>query len=499
MKKIILLSDGTGNGAAKRHKTNVWRLYRALDLHVGNQIAMHDDGVGSQEFFLFKLLGGAFGYGLKRNVLELYEFLCRNYQAGETEADSDKIYLFGFSRGAFTVRVLAGLIAECGLCTNFNSASDLRKKARRNFSVYRSRFRHRQLTTWFTRKRTREDAFSDIRPKIEFIGVWDTVDAYGLPFDGLTKFCNRVIFPMRFPDQRLWKRVKKACHAISVDDERKTLEPVLWDESNEKDANRIKQVWFAGSHADVGGGYPRHELSIVSLDWMISEVEVNEDNLDGLNFREDLRNEHRQRSNWHGAQHDSRRGLAAHYRYKPRDIQALCNDSKNRVHIPEPKIHRSVFERIRGNVVPYAPTGLPADYQVVSTRGGNNSYERKQQATARHKAMKGALEVIRWRKCLYYAFLIVTFMSIISGVIFCSQYFLDWLPCSKLVFVRDLTMYFIKIPLPDVFSGWLKAFWQNPCWLVVFVFVYVLLSILKCIFSAKTRDRATAAWAADGR
>ena len=84
MKKIVLLSDGTGNGAAKRHKTNVGRLYDALDLHRGNQIAMYDDGVGSQEFLLFRLLGGAFGWGLKRNVIELYKFLCRNYTGPAT-------------------------------------------------------------------------------------------------------------------------------------------------------------------------------------------------------------------------------------------------------------------------------------------------------------------------------------------------------------------------------------------------------------------------------
>ena len=98
MKKIVLLSDGTGNGSAKRHKTNVWRLYNALDLHRADQIAMYDDGVGSQEFLLFKLLGGAFGFGLKKNVLELYKFLCRNYSADDENQAHDKIYLFGFSR-----------------------------------------------------------------------------------------------------------------------------------------------------------------------------------------------------------------------------------------------------------------------------------------------------------------------------------------------------------------------------------------------------------------
>ena len=116
MKNIVLLSDGTGNGAAKRHKTNVWRLYTALDLHDRNQIAMYDDGVGSQNSTLFKALGGAFGYGLKRNVLELYKYLCRNYRSEEQNKTdnenpddvADKIFMFGFSRGAFTVRGYTG-------------------------------------------------------------------------------------------------------------------------------------------------------------------------------------------------------------------------------------------------------------------------------------------------------------------------------------------------------------------------------------------------------
>ncbi|MBL3529533.1 MAG: DUF2235 domain-containing protein [gamma proteobacterium endosymbiont of Lamellibrachia anaximandri] len=111
-KKIILFSDGTGNSAASRNRTNVRRLYDTLDLQKNNQVAFYDDGVGSQEFLLFKILGGAFGYGLKRNVRELYKKLCRSYNEG------DKIYLFGFSRGAFTTRVLAGMIAYCGLKTD---------------------------------------------------------------------------------------------------------------------------------------------------------------------------------------------------------------------------------------------------------------------------------------------------------------------------------------------------------------------------------------------
>jgi uncharacterized protein (DUF2235 family) len=109
-KNIIVLSDGTGNSAAKFNKTNVWRTYEALDLsNPEKQIAYYDDGVGTSSLRPIALVTGAIGIGLSRNVRELYAFLCRNYEAG------DRIYGFGFSRGAFTIRILAGFVAKIGL------------------------------------------------------------------------------------------------------------------------------------------------------------------------------------------------------------------------------------------------------------------------------------------------------------------------------------------------------------------------------------------------
>src|ERR1044072_2992509 len=116
-KNIILLSDGTGNSASKLFKTNVWRLYQALDLSATGpsdpvrlrQIAYYDDGVGTSSFKPLAILGGAFGWGTKRNVLDLYTFLCRHYK------DGDSIYCFGFSRGAFAIRLLTGFITNQGL------------------------------------------------------------------------------------------------------------------------------------------------------------------------------------------------------------------------------------------------------------------------------------------------------------------------------------------------------------------------------------------------
>ena len=109
-KNIILLSDGTGNSSAALFKTNVWRLFQILDLRdPGSQIAFYDDGVGTSSFKLFAILSGVFGFGLKRNVIAIYSFCCRNYRPG------DRIYCFGFSRGAFTIRIVAGMIARQGV------------------------------------------------------------------------------------------------------------------------------------------------------------------------------------------------------------------------------------------------------------------------------------------------------------------------------------------------------------------------------------------------
>src|SRR5215212_5274749 len=111
-RNLIVLSDGTGNSAATPFKTNVWRLYQALQLTDGSQVAVFGDGVGTSNVKFLRVLGLALGIGVKRNVLNLYKFLCRNYNSG------DRIWAFGFSRGAFTIRVLVGLIHHEGLVSS---------------------------------------------------------------------------------------------------------------------------------------------------------------------------------------------------------------------------------------------------------------------------------------------------------------------------------------------------------------------------------------------
>src|SRR5258708_25053804 len=128
-RNIVLLSDGTGNSAGKLFKTNVWRVYDALDLSNASQIAFYDDGVGTSSIKPLAVLGGAFGWGLKRNVLALYTFLCRNYRPAAGGRPADRIYGFGFSRGAFTMRVLIKFVLSQGLVKNYNSNDDLHQKA----------------------------------------------------------------------------------------------------------------------------------------------------------------------------------------------------------------------------------------------------------------------------------------------------------------------------------------------------------------------------------
>ncbi len=495
-KNIVLLSDGTGNGAAKRNKTNVWRLYEALDLHRDDQVAFYDDGVGSQEFLPFKLLGGVFGWGLARNICQLYTFLCRNYNGGDKDdSDGDRIYLFGFSRGAFTMRMLAGMIDYCGIYKDYKTEKELQQGVKDNYNAFRSRFKNGLLTRWIRTFTGKAEALeTKCSPDIEFIGVWDTVDAYGMPIDELSALWNYFIYPIRFPDYKLPENIKKACHALSVDDERKTFHPLLWNEKGDTNPDRLEQVWFPGVHSDVGGGYPKPSLSLVALDWMISRAEaVNpEAGSPGLHLIKQRRKEIEQHSDWHGPQHDSRSGVGAYYRYLPRDIEKLCNDRKKGVHISNPKIHRSVFERIAGKVIPYAPTELPEHYEIVSTRGSRPVYETEDERRKRKAAMYSVEKMIRRRRMLYFALLVTTLAYLFSPLA------LDCLQADQCISADGLLDPLLKMAanmLPDIAAPWINVLRHSPKILWTLILIFGVLVFLKLKAWAKTQLLATNAWA----
>ena len=391
-KNIVLCSDGTGNSGGELRGTNVWRMFRAVDLNGHKwesgdweQIAFHDDGVGTQDNILVKALSAAFGFGLKRNIAQLYLFLVRNYEPG------DQIFLFGFSRGAYTVRALAGLIASCGVVdARRYDDKELAGIVRKAIRILRSRFRSwpmkkmlalpwvsRRLKTSAEKAHRFRRAYSVCdeqhapggRVPIRFVGVWDTVDAYGFPFDHIGDFVHHCIYPFRFPDRKLSKEVLKASHALSIDDERHTFHPVLWNEQDE-DGNRINQVWFPGAHSNVGGGYAKDGMAFVTLDWMMSEAEKDlGPGKPGLRFLNVQRQTASDAANVHDKLYNSRAGVATYYRYKPRDVGEIARQHG----IEKPSIHVSAFHRIRARSEGYAPGNLPSNLQLVATNGEINA------------------------------------------------------------------------------------------------------------------------------
>jgi uncharacterized protein (DUF2235 family) len=343
-------------------------MYQAVDIGepaqngVPAQVAFYDDGVGTGSFQPLALLGLAFGIGVARNVKEMYTFLCRNYERG------DNIYLFGFSRGAFTVRILAGLILRCGLVQS-PSEAELKVLVKLAYAEYKRDVARRATATrpWLLAGRflggssrghtTDHIEFTGVAqlfPRIRFIGVWDTVDAYGMPVDELKNGIDRYIWPMTLADRDLSLHVDRARQALSLDDERPTFRPVLWSEAN-PDPERLRQVWFAGVHANVGGGYPDDGLAYVTLQWMMDEAVAA-----GLRLYPQHRTECDSRVNPHGQQHDSRAGLAGYYRYGPRNVDQLCVDPAHNVTVRFPVIHDSALQRIQRWERGYAPISFPS-------------------------------------------------------------------------------------------------------------------------------------------
>jgi Uncharacterized conserved protein len=468
-KNIILLSDGTGNSASKLFKTNVWRLYQALDLSKPDpqnpdkptQIAYYDDGVGTASFLPLALIGGAFGWGLKRNVLDLYTFLCRHYQTG------DRIYGFGFSRGAFTIRMLTGFIANQGL-VHAETEGELRHLAAEAFRAYREeRYRgvipglFRPLRNvllsllYFITGRKRRRKEKGTIPPIKFLGIWDTVAAYGLPFDELTHAWN-LIFPLSFPDSNLSDNVECACHAMAIDDERLSLHPDIWNEKagdyhKVPLGDRLSQVWFAGMHSNVGGGYPDDALSGVPLNWIMDRGEQA-----GLVFLPDERQRLRETACVNGKQYDSRQGLAGIYRYLPRNIADLMQTDLEKDHFP--KIHESVLKRIANRVDGYAPIGLPQQYDVVAADGSIlPQRETPTQAEDRMNRQKKVWNLVWWKRLVY--FITVALFLLLATFPFyrkATPYY-----DGPLVVVSKAIGAF-GVFLPGFLSYWLKSYQSHP-------------------------------------
>ena len=341
-KRIVVCCDGTWNNADSGSVyTNVSRLAWAIaptDTRGGAdiaQIVFYQSGVGSEGDILGKITGGALGLGLSSNVRDAYSFICNNYCAG------DEIFLFGFSRGAYTARSIGGLIGYAGLI----GKRDL----------------DRVLELWNGYRKLKKPDYVDPRPgfagrhenvAIKCIGVWDTVGSVGIP--GNIDFVFKDYYG--FHDTDLGERVEFAFHALALDERREDFVPTLWNQKPVGNAGNqvLKQVWFAGVHSDVGGGYPEHGLSDIPLAWMASEVEpLLAIDYDYLKARRDVS------SKWAcGELHNSRKGI-----WEKRGAVDRTPLDRNRTDSFE-SIHGSVAERISAGA-----DATPGKYATNALRG----------------------------------------------------------------------------------------------------------------------------------
>jgi uncharacterized protein (DUF2235 family) len=253
-KNIVVFSDGTGQEGGKGFNTNVYKLYNMIEDRTENQISFYDRGLGTG---WRKITGNISGMGISQNIYECYQFIFDNYIAG------DNIFLFGFSRGATTVRSLSAFIHLFGILPK--ARPELIKQAYKIYKISDNEKRKARAKEFISRHHNHWT-------KIKFLGVWDTVDALGLPFRKLNTLFDWIpLFRHKFHNLLLSESVEHARQALAIDDERLIFHPKVW-ETEIKEYQTMKQVWFCGMHTDVGGGYKEQELSDIPLIWMVDEA-----------------------------------------------------------------------------------------------------------------------------------------------------------------------------------------------------------------------------------
>lgn len=259
-KRIVICADGTWNrpeeDLSKDYPTNVLRLARAVRPSAGGtpQQVFYDWGVGAD---YGKISGGITGAGIQKNIQDDYRYIVQNYSPG------DEIYLFGFSRGAYTVRSLCGMINNCGIL----------KRAHANRIGEAFRMYKKGGKKWHpngTGSKEFRRNYCHASRSVKFVGVWDTVGALGIPFSFLGLFGRKD----EFYDNKLGSNVEYARHAMAIDEQRADFDATIWQTRPGLD---LKQVWFVGSHADVGGSYAPDKkdgslLSDIPLKWMMAEA-----------------------------------------------------------------------------------------------------------------------------------------------------------------------------------------------------------------------------------
>jgi uncharacterized protein (DUF2235 family) len=415
-KNIVICCDGTGNEISE-NISNVLKLYRVLrktGKTEPHQAVFYDPGVGTlarpDPFTKLRqdtvaVLGLAFGYGLDDNVLKAYNFLVSQYEQG------DDIYLFGFSRGAYTVRVLAGLIHKIGLLSPqqgnlAGAALTAYKQASPHTSVAESSVDNNSEDLDDTGPKKREDRAAQFArivssrwPTIKFVGVWDTVASVIVPRpDRYYTFSLQELLNTRSnPSVRVFRQ------AVAIDERRRMFRLHPWSEpqtfmhnrfskTNNAEAQDAQQVWFTGVHADIGGGYPENEsgLSKFPLIWMIEEAVLHGLAVDRRAVNQLAWGVQRKGSPFSYVApditrdpHNSMSGVWRALEWIPKSDkykECLMRRSVLGCYIPnaEPRpipenafVHESVVQRINA-VKAYRPVNMPTRYRIVPMPPGPN-------------------------------------------------------------------------------------------------------------------------------
>jgi uncharacterized protein (DUF2235 family) len=254
-RRIAFCADGTWETV--KNDTNVYKMKNAIVAIPGEQYSFYDDGVGADGCPIERSLGGAFGAGLFQKIKDGYSMISSVYEAG------DELFLFGFSRGAYTVRSLAGMIAACGLPTT-NPDSNLVDTA---FQAYRNKDQRAAILATL-------GAYGLVPAKMTMVGVWDTVGALGIP--AIFGAVSPLLYG--FLDTSLNPQILNAFHAVGIDERREEFPATLWT-SPPAPGQTMEQVYFCGVHCDIGGGYADDAgtgtaLSDITFSWMMAKAQA---------------------------------------------------------------------------------------------------------------------------------------------------------------------------------------------------------------------------------
>ncbi len=342
MKHLVVCVDGTWNTPGQEENgeptpTNVYKLYRAVDTRGGAgvvQDTFYHTGVGTEGGPVSKVLDGAFGNSLGEHIQSAYFWLANNYSE---DGDKDAIFLFGFSRGAFTVRSLAGMIGAVGLLNlaQFDSYAEKWTAVNEAYNAYRKKQgKLKKFKSDYSGKFFNRGQAVDIR----FLGVWDTVGALGIPDDA--ELLNAIFDRKKrweFHSTELSSHILTARHAMAMDEIRSSFTVTRWsDAPSHADA---KEVWFPGVHSDVGGGYADTALSDVALQWMMEQAEQT-----GLKFHDVSA---QLSPDPLGVIHNSYKGAFAALRSRPRNVPKIDKD--------DAQFHASVIQRFETPLIKYEP------------------------------------------------------------------------------------------------------------------------------------------------